>query len=193
MAAISNGNKNQLRKDAFLKRIKLNNEIVDLRSQKITEQLFQNFNFDHQNIHLFYPIDDNKEVETWKIHNRLKNKKNLFTSIYCKNLKKWDCVSFSPLTSFKKGIYKIPYPENNQKDHYKKIDIIIIPLLIFDIRGHRIGYGKGIYDKILYSLNKNCIKIGVSLLECSDQLIDFQKHDIPLDYCQTSTVLHRFE
>ena len=58
---------------------------------------------------------------------------------------------------------------------------------------HRIGYGKGIYDKILFSLNKNCIKIGVSLLECSDQLIDFQKHDIPLDYCQTSTVLHRFE
>tara|TARA_X000000950_G_scaffold105010_2_gene132322 strand:- start:2998 stop:3579 length:582 start_codon:yes stop_codon:yes gene_type:complete len=193
LAAISNGNKNQLRKNAFLKRIKLNNEIVDLRSQKITEQLFQNFNFDHQKTHLFYPIDDNKEVDTWKIHNRLKNKKSLFTSVYCNNLKKWECVSFSPLTSFKKGIYKIPFPENNQKDHYKKIDIIIIPLLIFDIRGNRIGYGKGIYDKILFSLNKNCIKIGVSLLECSDQLIDFQKHDIPLDYCQTSTVLHRFE
>ena len=139
MAAISNGNKNQLRKNAFLKRISLNNEIVDSKSQKITEQLFKNFNFDHQNIHLFYPIDNNKEVDTWKIHNRLKNKKNLFTSVYCNKLKKWHCVSYSPLTSFKKGIYKIPYPENNQKDHYKKIDIIIIPLLIFDVRGHRIG------------------------------------------------------
>ena len=52
LAAISNGNKNQLRKNAFLKRISLNNEIVDSKSQKITEQLFKNFNFDHQNIHL---------------------------------------------------------------------------------------------------------------------------------------------
>ena len=193
MAAISNGNKQQLRKNAFLKRKKLSNKTVEKKSQLIADGLFKNFNFINKNLHLFYPIEDNNEVNTWKIHKRLTNKKLLFTSLYYNELKSWGCVQFSPLSPFEKGQFKIPIPKVYNKIDYKKIDIIIVPLLLFDKNGHRIGYGKGIYDRILYSLNKNCVKIGVSLFECSDQLIDFQEHDVSLDYCQTARRLHKFD
>ena len=76
---------------------------------------------------------------------------------------------------------------------FEIIDLILIPLLVFDNNGHRIGYGKGIYDSLLSLTNKNCIKVGLSIMECSNVLIDFQDHDINLDYCQTPSTLHNFK
>ena len=86
-----------------------------------------------------------------------------------------------------------PQPIKHQKEEFEDINIILIPLLVFDSSGQRIGYGKGIYDSILSSTKKTCIKVGLSIMECSNVLIDFQDHDITLDYCQTPSVLHNFK
>ena len=40
---------------------------------------------------------------------------------------------------------------------------------------------------------KPALKVGLSIMECSNVLIDFQDHDIALDYCQTPSVLHNFK
>ena len=93
---------------------------------------------------------------------------------------------------FSNTAFNVPAPTDYKKSDWKEIDIILIPLLLFDEKGNRIGYGKGIYDKILTFLNPNCIKIGISILECSTILIDKESHDISLDYCQTSKTLFTF-
>lgn len=193
MAAISNGNKKQLREKALTERFHIENSIIEKLSLKIVSNLFKNFNLDNLNIHLFYPISEKKEVNTWHIHNKLNRNTKIFTSVYNKDSKYWECVSFNPKNKFEKGKFNVPQPAKYYEEKFDTIDIIFIPLLIFDKNGHRIGYGKGIYDWILNSVNKKCIKVGLSITECSDILIDFQDHDISLDYCQTPSILHNFK
>lgn len=193
MAVILSGNKDQLRKRALTERSQIKNEIIEELSKKISENLFRNFNLERLNAHLFYPISDRKEVNTWHIHNKLNRRDKIFTSAYNNDSEEWECVSFNHNTKFRKGKFNVPIPIEHQKEVFESIDIIFIPLLVFDRNGQRIGYGKGIYDLILSLTKKNCIKVGLSLMECSNVLIDFQDHDITLDYCQTPTTLHNFK
>ena len=88
--------------------------------------------------------------------------------------------------------FNVPTPITYESSNWDEIDIIIVPLLVFDNLGNRIGYGKGIYDAILEKTRKNCIKIGVSFFKCSPLNIDSEPHDISLNYCQTPFQLNCF-
>ena len=193
LAAILSGNKEKLRKEALLKRAKLKSLKVENISKKITTELFKNFDFNKLNVHLFYPILKNNEVNTWHIHNKLSNSKNLYTTIFDESTKSWKCISFQPKVKFNTGKFNIPFPSIYKVDLFKKIDIILIPLIVFDKYGNRIGYGKGVYDNILKELNTNCIKVGLSLFKVSLENIQSESHDIALDYCQTPNKLFNFK
>ena len=193
MAAILSGNKEKLRKKALLKRAKLKSLKVENISKKITTELFKNFDFNKLNVHLFYPISKNNEVNTCHIHNKLSNSKNLYTTIFDESNKSWKCISFQPKVKFNTGKFNIPFPSIYKLDLFKKIDIILIPLIAFDKYGNRIGYGKGVYDNILKELNTNCIKVGLSLFKESLENIQSESHDIALDYCQTPNKLFNFK
>ena len=52
-------------------------------------------------------------------------------------------------TKIKKNQYNIPEPINGLEVPTKKIDVVFVPLLAFDKKGNRVGYGKGFYDKFL--------------------------------------------
>lgn len=72
----------------------------------------------------------------------------------------------------------------------EKIDLAVVPGLVFDLNGHRIGYGKGYYDK----LNKHlkCKKISLAY---SFQIIDnipAEKHDQPIDILITEKKTYVF-
>ena len=51
-------------------------------------------------------------------------------------------------TGFRAGELGIPEPEQSADEH-TRMDIIIIPGIAFSVDGHRIGYGKGYYDKYI--------------------------------------------
>ncbi len=192
MAVTSNGNKEYIRSKSLKKRNSLTFDSVEKYSTIITNKLLTNFDFKNQKTHLFYPIKSKKEVNTWLIHRKLiaLNCK-FFTSIHnSDNI--WDCVQFNSKINFTETIFKVPIPKEYIKATYSEINIIIIPLLAFDRKGNRIGYGKGIYDKILSELNPNCIKIGVSFYEEEKEIINCENHDIKLDYCQTTNKLYKF-
>lgn len=61
--------------------------------------------------------------------------------------------------------------------------IVIVPLAAFDRRGHRIGYGRGYYDRALSELRQigavKAIGIAFSVQECND--IPADAHDQPLN------------
>ena len=192
MAAISSGNKNRLRKSALSERLNLKEEFIERNSIKISNHLLNNFSLIKKNVHLFYPISKNKEVNTWHIHNAINSNSAIFTSLYEKSNDKWECISFNPSVKFTKGKLDIPEPIDYKLEIFDKIEVILIPLLVFDKFGNRVGYGKGIYDRILNQLNKNCLKIGLSFFEVSKENIqvDFQDHS--LDYCQTPNKLYKF-
>ena len=192
MAAISSGNKNRLRKSALSERLNLKEEFIERNSIKISNHLLNNFSLIKKNVHLFYPISKNKEVNTWHIHNAINSNSAIFTSLYEKSNDKWECISFNPSVKFTKGKLDIPGPIDYKLEIFDKIEVILIPLLVFDKFGNRVGYGKGIYDRILNQLNKNCLKIGLSFFEVSKENIQVDFQDQSLDYCQTPNKLYKF-
>jgi len=192
LAVTSNGNKINLRERYLTLRESISVNELEKSSKDICDQLLNHFNFSNQNIHLFYPIEGKNEVNTWPIHHKLIKTNQLHTSVYNSVSNQWDCVCFDANSAFVKNRYNVPVPDPFKHAKWDKIDIILMPLLCFDDYGNRIGYGKGIYDQICKCLNKSCVKIGLSFFEAHPNAIVVEKHDIPLDFCQTPLKLYKF-
>ncbi|UIR55578.1 5-formyltetrahydrofolate cyclo-ligase [Sphingobacterium sp. SRCM116780] len=73
-----------------------------------------------------------------------------------------------------------------------KLDVVLIPLLISDKRGNRVGYGKGYYDRFLSLCRSDVKKIGLSFFEPIDLIQDVDPHDIPLDICVTPQEIYTY-
>lgn len=95
-------------------------------------------------------------------------------------------------TVFGKNEYGIVEPLNGIDIYPSEIEMVIVPLLAFDKRGYRVGYGKGYYDRFLPRCRKNCIKIGFSYFDAVDHIEDANSDDIPLDYCITHEKIYEF-
>ena len=88
-----------------------------------------------------------------------------------------------PLYVNKFGILE---PKNLQKEIIP--DLIMVPLVAFDNRLNRIGYGKGYYDRSLKKISKikkNTISLGIAYSFQKCQKIPTNKHDFKLDYIFT--------
>ena len=66
----------------------------------------------------------------------------------------------------------IPEPKRGKSVKIKDLDIILVPLLAFDKNGHRVGYGKGYYDKLLRKCSPTAIFIGLSLFDEAAEIDD---------------------
>jgi len=81
---------------------------------------------------------------------------------------------------WEQGAFGIMEPTGSKFDALEQIDIAIIPGIAFDREGHRLGRGKGYYDKLLPSL-PHCKKIGVCFpFQLVDQ-VPTDLHDITMD------------
>ncbi len=95
-------------------------------------------------------------------------------------------------TRLKPNAWGIPEPVNGIPVPLSRIDVIFVPLLAFDLRGHRVGYGKGYYDRFLSGCRADSIKVGLSLFPPVDRISDINDADIPLDYCLTPERVYSF-
>ena len=85
------------------------------------------------------------------------------------------------------GIYNILRPDETAP--LATPTVLFVPVLGFDLQGHRIGYGEGYYDRTLEELRKNShiIAIGIAF-DCQEvSSIPYQAHDQKLDYIITPT------
>lgn len=69
-----------------------------------------------------------------------------------------------------------------------EIDLAIIPGMAFDVRGGRLGRGKGYYDRLLPLLK--CKKVGVCLDSHLVDEVPVETHDIPVDVVITPNNLY---
>ena len=72
------------------------------------------------------------------------------------------------------------------------IDAVLVPLLAFDKKGNRVGFGKGHYDKFFSQCRSDVIKIGLSFFEAEEIIDDTNQFDISLNYCVTPQRIYQF-
>jgi len=100
----------------------------------------------------------------------------------------------TPFTHLVVNQWKIPEPDpvSSEKVQPEEIDIVLVPLLAFDRKGYRVGYGGGYYDRFLPQTRPDCIKMGLSLFEGGGKIEDIDQYDIPLDLCITPERVYDF-
>lgn len=101
-------------------------------------------------------------------------------------------ISITPDTAFMENKYSIEEPVAGDRMNPHALDMVLIPLLSFDVNGNRVGYGKGYYDRFLKHCRKDVIKVGFSFFEAHESFEDKHDHDIPLDYCVTPQLSYSF-
>lgn len=82
--------------------------------------------------------------------------------------------------SLHKGAYGILEPQGNPFLEYDTIDVVLVPGVAFDAAGHRLGRGKGYYDRFLPKAI-NAVKIGVCFPFQVVNTIPFEPHDVACD------------
>lgn len=95
-------------------------------------------------------------------------------------------------TDFVENKYGIAEPETGDRIAPAELDLILVPLLAFDTRGYRVGYGKGYYDKYLMQCRTDVITVGFSYLPPIDKIDDAHQFDVPLKYCITPDRIYEF-
>ena len=88
--------------------------------------------------------------------------------------------------------YGITEPAGGEVILPQEIDLVLVPLLAFDKRGYRIGYGKGFYDRFLSECRPDVLKIGLSYFEPLEEISDINEFDIGLNYCITPNDIFEF-
>jgi 5-formyltetrahydrofolate cyclo-ligase len=95
-------------------------------------------------------------------------------------------------TEFLPNMYGIDEPVNGIDISSGEIDLVFVPLLAFDNRGYRVGYGKGFYDRFLETCREDVLKIGFSYFEAEDAIDDINQFDVPLNVCITPNKIYEF-
>jgi 5-formyltetrahydrofolate cyclo-ligase len=185
--------KKELRAIYKSKRNLLLDSTIDELSIKIANQLLKLPVWNHSNYHIFLSIVELKEINTDYILNILSGKdKNIVVSKSEFSTSSMRHFLLTDNTIIKKNHWNIPEPIDGIEIPTTQINVVFVPLLAFDKKGNRVGYGKGFYDKFLSECNSKTLKIGLSFFEAEDSIIDISKTDIKLDYCVTPNEIYSF-
>ena len=168
------------------------NKILDL-SIKIANNCLDLNIWSNENYHIYLSIDKKNEVDTKPIINildgRQKNiivSKSDFKALTLKN------YLLSEEVILEENEYGIPEPINGIQINSEIIDVVFVPLLAYDSKGNRVGYGKGFYDRFLQNLDSKTIKIGLSFFSPEVLIKNIDEKDIKLDYCVSPEKIFNF-
>jgi len=185
--------KSQIRIQYKALRDKISKEEIMNNSLLIANRCLDLDIWDKQIFHLFISIEEYKEIDTSMILTILQDKDKTVVVPKIQDNKELRHFLLTDQTCFKKNSWGIPEPISGIELDTDKIDVVFLPLLAFDSKGNRVGYGKGYYDRFLASSKPCCTKIGLSLFEEHAFIFSTESNDIPLDYCITPKKIYRYK
>jgi 5-formyltetrahydrofolate cyclo-ligase len=174
--------KQELRKLYLQRRAALTPSQLEDLNAKLLNNFFSSVVLNNKKVlHTFLPIERKNEPNTWLIIDRIKKDfPNIRISIPRVNNQTGllENFYFENKDQLNKNIWGIVEPKHGIPTDASDIDMILVPLLAFDITGHRVGYGKGFYDKFFKTCSSRSTRIGISLfapVEKIDNVNDFDE------------------
>ena len=170
--------KKQLKEIMLKKRSSLAKAQAEEKSRKIKNNLFNLENYKKSSVIMFF-VSFSSEVDTHDMIMQALKKKTVVVPKVANNE-----IEPSVIVDFKNLIpnnrFGFPEPIDLMKMPYKKIELILVPGIVFDRGGHRIGYGMGYYDRFLKKIPK-AFKIGLAFDFQVIDKIPNEEHDVPVD------------
>ncbi|HLP13395.1 MAG TPA: 5-formyltetrahydrofolate cyclo-ligase [Flavobacteriales bacterium] len=174
--------KSDLRAVYKKKRTALSQTDVEELSMVIAQRVLNEISGATQHVHIFSTIQKFNEPDTSFLAKQLMTHGHfVYTSVIEKENMKFNNVKIDLDTKFQTDSWGIPVPVNPvfAKEN-TQFDIILVPLLCCDIRGNRVGYGKGFYDAFL-KYQPNALKLGICFFEPVSEIEDVASHDVRIN------------
>ena len=186
-------NKKELRAKYKALRQELTPDEIEDKSLAIANRMLQLDIWEKTYFHLFLTIEEQNEVETEFVLQILAGYDKEIV-VAKSNFQTLEMTNYllTDNTKFQKNEYNIYEPVDGIEVPNAKIEVIFVPLLAYDKKGNRVGYGKGFYDNFLSKCNDEVIKIGLSFFEPEEMIDDVSPTDIRLNYCVTPMTHHDF-
>ena len=188
--------KSEIRKKILKKRLSLSSTKI-LESEKALSLIwneFQSKNFKVINkIGLYWPI--NNELSTLRIiEDIISQKKSCYLPVIAnKNEKNISFKNYVASETLIKNKYGIPEPLQGKTIEINSLDLLIVPLVAFDMKGNRIGMGQGFYDITLNKFKRLIPKLIGLGYDFQEELTCLpEKHDIKLDGALTPSRIIEF-
>ncbi len=165
-----------LRQNVLAIRDSLTPEEIAERSGKIEEMLFEEEHFKKAKTVAFY-IPKGNEVQTKSmIEHAIREGKEVLVPVTNDEITMCGFTSFFDMAP---GKFGVPEPKHHvPKDNLA--EVVLVPGIVFGLCMHRIGYGKGYYDRY-FKKNPKAFKIGLAFdFQVMDEL-PRHKHDIPTE------------
>jgi 5-formyltetrahydrofolate cyclo-ligase len=103
-----------------------------------------------------------------------------------------DHLAFNGDTAFVVNKWGISEPISDIRISESAIDMTLIPLLCFDLSGHRVGYGKGFYDRFLARCRADVQKVGLAYFGPVERIEDIDAFDVRIDHVVTPDEVYDF-
>lgn len=170
-------NKKEIRETIRRRKQQFRQDQLTSLSLTAVDRLLTNANVLHaRTLLLYYALPD--EVDTSLLFERLSDKTILLPKVI--DSENMELRIYTGENDLATGCYGIKEPVGKVFTDFAKIDVAIIPGMAFDRHGHRLGRGKGYYDRLLSKIPQ-AYKIGL----CFDfQIVDnvpVDSHDIRMD------------
>ena len=142
--------------------------------------------------HLFMTNEKNKEIDTSYLLSVIqgKDKQPVIPKIVDDN--RLEHFLLNDQTLLNNNRWGIPEPLSGITINPKQIEVVFVPLLVFDQQGHRVGYGKGYYDRFLDQCSESTLKVGLTFFDPVTKIEDIETHDISLDFALTPERIYAF-
>lgn len=125
---------------------------------------------------LYYPLPD--EVDIRQLADQLQEAVVLLPRVVSSEAMEWR--RYTGAADLRAGAFGIMEPVGEPFVRYDLIDVAVVPGMAFDAQGHRLGRGRGYYDRFL-SRHPHIYKIGVCFSERLLDSVPTGEHDVPMD------------
>jgi 5-formyltetrahydrofolate cyclo-ligase len=188
--------KAELRRAMLARRRALTALEVEQRSDKLRQKLFQQFEIGKWSwLHVFLPAAHQNEPDTWHIIRWIWGEKlpvQLAVPVVQPDGASLRHYHLTPATQLATNRWGIPEPVGAEEVFPPQFDAVLVPLLAFDQTGHRVGYGKGFYDRFLLECRPDVLRIGLSMELPVPKIEDAWFGDVRLHACVTPDGVWRF-
>jgi len=177
-------NKQELREKILAKRKSFDSVLVEESSRIISNYLINSDLFSQSKVIMTY-LNYPKEVQTDYIFQAaIKQNKTVTIPVCVKESTDLIPSKITDLNQLAIGYYGLREPKKEYLNPVdpKLIDLIIVPGVAFDLKGNRIGHGKGYYDTFFKKISTSAIKIGLAYqFQIIEDSWNADSWDVPLD------------